>query len=56
MWLSLTVFKHGRFQPLPELPVVGWPGWPGWLLTTPRARVESVRHWIWGISANRGPQ
>lgn len=42
-WLSLTVFKHSRFQPLPEL--------RDCLTTT---RVESVRHWIWGISANRG--
>lgn len=43
--LSLTEFKHSRFQPLPEL--------QDWLTT---ARVWRVRHWIWGISANRGPQ
>lgn len=43
--LSLTVFKHSRFPLLPEL--------QDWLTM---ARVESARHWIWGISANRGPQ
>lgn len=45
VWPPLTLFKRNRFQPLPEL--------PKWL-TTPR--VERVRHWIWGISANRGSQ